>query len=261
MPSTREVILEFVEGASHDSVGQIESFLNTITVMNIDIDVQNSLICFKQLKDGQYTIIDVTESRGFWLFGMMEPARPVESILGLALSQNRGTWNRACSITNTVVIEPFHDRAIFLEVKAVQLILEIGLVLWGDIFQQVNVLVGVETGECLFFCLEVVQFGKLIVDSREVVIELILADDFVGHCDSQRFHWMTVRVVESTDHLIKIINAILFEFHLYCLLILLMSYLNIIKLANFGFSLISNQIQLWNTLYNYPDLFLEKRIS
>lgn len=65
MPSTREIILEFVEGARHDSVGQIESFLNTITVMNIDIDVQNSLICFKELKDGQYTIIDVTESRGF----------------------------------------------------------------------------------------------------------------------------------------------------------------------------------------------------
>jgi hypothetical protein len=62
MPCSRKVILELMEGASHDPISQIERLLNTITMMDIDIYVENSLESFKQLKDGQHAIVYIAKS-------------------------------------------------------------------------------------------------------------------------------------------------------------------------------------------------------
>lgn len=150
----------------------------------------------------------------------MKAAGPVKSVLGLALSEDRGARNRAGGVADTVVIEPFHDWAVFLEVEPVELVFEIGLVFRSDIFQQINVLIGVKSGERFLLCMQVVQFGKFVVDGGEVIVEFILADDFVGHGDSQRLHGVAIRVVESADHLVEIVDAVFLELHfLYCLLI------------------------------------------
>lgn len=53
LTSPREVLSIFVEGSSHDSVGGIESFLNTITVMDIDVNVKNSLLVSEELNDAK----------------------------------------------------------------------------------------------------------------------------------------------------------------------------------------------------------------
>ncbi len=47
MPSSWEVILELMERAGHDSICEIESFLNTIAMMNINIDVKYPLEDFQ----------------------------------------------------------------------------------------------------------------------------------------------------------------------------------------------------------------------
>ena len=44
-----EIILEFVERASHDPVSKVEGFFNTISMMNININVENSLESLQQL--------------------------------------------------------------------------------------------------------------------------------------------------------------------------------------------------------------------
>ena len=114
----------------------------------------------------------------------MEPAGPVKGVLGFTFSQDGGTGNGASGVADTVVIEPFHDWTVFLEVEPVELVFEIGLVFRSDIFQQINVLIGVKSGERFFLGMQVVQFGKFVVDGGEVVVEFVLADDFVGHGDS-----------------------------------------------------------------------------
>lgn len=58
---SREVVLELVERASHDSVSQVKGFLDTVTMMDVDIYIQNSLVGFQELKDGQDAVIDVAE--------------------------------------------------------------------------------------------------------------------------------------------------------------------------------------------------------
>ena len=62
MPSTWEIVLEFVERTGHNSVGEIECLLNTVTVVNVDVDIEHPLVCFKQLENGQYAVVDVAKS-------------------------------------------------------------------------------------------------------------------------------------------------------------------------------------------------------
>lgn len=61
MASAGEVILELMEGASHDPIGQIEGLLNTITMVDIDIDIQHSLVGLKQLQNGKHAIVDIAK--------------------------------------------------------------------------------------------------------------------------------------------------------------------------------------------------------
>ena len=59
MTSTWKVIFKFVERASHNSICQIESFLHTVSMMYIYIDIQDSLVSLKQLQDSQHTVVYV----------------------------------------------------------------------------------------------------------------------------------------------------------------------------------------------------------
>jgi len=42
-----------MERHSHDSVGSIERFLNTVAVVNVNVDVQNPLLESKELNDAK----------------------------------------------------------------------------------------------------------------------------------------------------------------------------------------------------------------
>lgn len=59
---------------SHHSIRAVECLLNTITMMDIDIDVEYSIVILEQLKDCKYDIIHIAESTCFHLLGMMKTA-------------------------------------------------------------------------------------------------------------------------------------------------------------------------------------------
>ena len=48
MSCTWEIIFKFMERASHDSISKVKGFLNTITMMDINIDIQDSLKSFEK---------------------------------------------------------------------------------------------------------------------------------------------------------------------------------------------------------------------
>lgn len=49
---TREILSIFVEGHSHDTVSCVEGFLNSITVMNVNINVKHSLMVSRKIIEG-----------------------------------------------------------------------------------------------------------------------------------------------------------------------------------------------------------------
>lgn len=72
-----------------------------------------------------------------------------------------------------------------------------------------------EPGEGLLSGVEVVEFSKFVIDGGKMVIELVLAYDFVGHGDSEGLHGMTIGVMESADHFVEVVNTVFLELHLY----------------------------------------------
>lgn len=61
MTCSWEVILEFVEGAGHHSVSQVERFFNSVAVVDVDVDVQHALVGLQQLQDRQHAIVDIAK--------------------------------------------------------------------------------------------------------------------------------------------------------------------------------------------------------
>jgi hypothetical protein len=53
LTSTGEVLAVLVERDSHDPVGSIERFLNTIAVVNVNVNVENSLLEAEKLNNAK----------------------------------------------------------------------------------------------------------------------------------------------------------------------------------------------------------------
>jgi len=64
---------------SHDSICVIEGLFNTISVMHINIQVKDSWINFKKLKNADNYIVDITKTAGFSLLSMVISSSPVDS--------------------------------------------------------------------------------------------------------------------------------------------------------------------------------------
>jgi len=79
VPSPRKEVSEPVERHCHDAVSAIECFLNTISMMNVDVDVQHSVVVLQQLKNGENDVVYIAETTCLHLFCMVETASPVDA--------------------------------------------------------------------------------------------------------------------------------------------------------------------------------------
>ena len=70
-PSSREVLSELMEATGHDTVCRVECFLDAISVVTVDVDVQYPWVCSQEFENPEYDIIDVTEARRLPLLGVM----------------------------------------------------------------------------------------------------------------------------------------------------------------------------------------------
>jgi len=61
MSSPREVIFELMERAGHNSVSEVKGFLHAVSVVNIDIYIEHSLVSFEELQNSKNTIIYIAE--------------------------------------------------------------------------------------------------------------------------------------------------------------------------------------------------------
>jgi hypothetical protein len=69
--SAWEILTVFVERNRHDAVGSEESFLNTISMVNINVDVENPPVLLQQFQDSKNNIIHVAETRSLTAFSMV----------------------------------------------------------------------------------------------------------------------------------------------------------------------------------------------
>ena len=103
----------------------------------------------EELKNAEHNIIDIAESRGLGLLGVMEPTGPVDSDVGvLAIELNGGAdWAAGGGLAETE--EAVKYGAVLADVEALEVtgVDGIGEGLGGDGGEEADVVVGVEAAD------------------------------------------------------------------------------------------------------------------
>ena len=60
-----------METAGHNSVRRVERLFDAITMVTVDVDVQDARISAQEFDNAQDDIVDIAEPRGFSLFGVV----------------------------------------------------------------------------------------------------------------------------------------------------------------------------------------------
>lgn len=203
---------------SHYAIRKIKSLLDTISMMDIDIEIQYSRINFKKLENAKHNIVDVAKSTSLTLFSMVETTSPVDSNISITIHDGPSTANWASSRQLTKIIEAVEGRTVewvtnleclpqlhvihqsfplFIRFGACQytnskLLIMINNAATDVIAQIFNVLRRVKFAQLIFHSLRCFVHIHL-------VVEMILHDETVSHGYSFRPHWMVCRVDIATD--------------------------------------------------------------
>jgi hypothetical protein len=65
------VLLLLSAAHRHDPVSKVEGFLNPVTMVDVNVDIQHPSVRLQQLQDGQHNIVDVAKSTGFSFLGVV----------------------------------------------------------------------------------------------------------------------------------------------------------------------------------------------
>ena len=81
---SREVFAELVKAACHDTIGGVERFFDTVTVVAVDVDIQYARKGAQKFQNAEDDVVDITETGCFALLGVMESSSPINSDVGCA---------------------------------------------------------------------------------------------------------------------------------------------------------------------------------
>jgi hypothetical protein len=74
-----EVFTKLVEGDGHDAVGCVEGLFDTVTMVDIDINVKHTCMVLEQLENGEHDIVDVAKTGSLTLLGVVKTTSPVDT--------------------------------------------------------------------------------------------------------------------------------------------------------------------------------------
>lgn len=81
-PGAGKVVAIFVKAARHDAICGVESLLDPIAVMAVDVDVENAWVYTQKLQNSQHNIIDIAEPGCFSFLGMVQASCPINCNVG-----------------------------------------------------------------------------------------------------------------------------------------------------------------------------------
>mmetsp|Transcript_37357 Transcript_37357/g.77510 ORF Transcript_37357/g.77510 Transcript_37357/m.77510 type:complete len:265 (+) Transcript_37357:434-1228(+) len=119
--SARKILSKLVERTRHDTVCAVESFFHSITMMNVDINVEHTLVLLQEFKNSQNAIVDVAKSTGFCLFGVMKTSGPINDNIGLVLVESGRAPDTATRVELAKFKESIKHRTIFSHIEPLKL--------------------------------------------------------------------------------------------------------------------------------------------
>ena len=102
----------------HDTVGGVKGLLDAIAVMDVYVDVNDTLVIFKKFENGDDDIIDVAETRRLGLFGVMKSSGPVDGDVGLLFVQFHSPGDGTSRRDLAELVQSIENRTILTHVEA-----------------------------------------------------------------------------------------------------------------------------------------------
>jgi len=84
-----------METDSHDSISSEKCFFNAITVMHINVNVENSREYLQEFQDTYNDVVEIAESICFTFFGMMKATTPINSNICCVVDYQMSCIDRA----------------------------------------------------------------------------------------------------------------------------------------------------------------------
>jgi len=91
-------------------------------MMNVYVNVENTLVLLQQLKDTKNDVVQVTKATCFTFFGMVHPTSPVHNNVGFGFVESASATNTSCYIGLAVLKYPVKYRAVKTEVETLKLL-------------------------------------------------------------------------------------------------------------------------------------------
>lgn len=204
-----------MEANCHDSVGMVEGFFDSVSVMDVDVEVKHAWVDLQQLQDAEDYIVDVAETASLCFFGVVETAHPVDCYIALASDDQVRCVNAASCRQLAVVEQSFEARTVkalvdledfaqldvlekpsLLEFKAGIVGLDYLGALWVDPSLEVlDVLRMVEAAKFFWSC-------RLAVKHVEARGESVVIDEAVDHFEPHGLHGVALAECELGEVLI-----------------------------------------------------------
>ena len=193
-----EVLAVLVEGDGHDAVGGVEGLLDAVSVVDVDVDVEDALVVLEELEDGEHDVVDVAEAGRLALLGVVESAGPVDGDVRLSLVQFHGAGHTAAGGELAELVESVKDGAVLADVEALHLSVVLAHVVGSNVAQEHDVLVGVILGHLL-------EDGLVGSVDLHLAVESVVEEKIVGHADAMGLHRMSLSVVVIADVTIVVV--------------------------------------------------------
>lgn len=144
-----EVVSIFVEGHCHDPVSEVEGFLDPVTMVDVNINVEHPRVVLEQLQDANHNVIDIAEARSLKLLGMVQTSSPVDGNITDLVVQLGCSLQRCACVTGTELKEPGKHWAVIAHVEGIKALGEALHIGGAHSLQEVNVVLGVEAAHVM----------------------------------------------------------------------------------------------------------------
>ena len=175
-----------VQAQSHHSVRSIKCLFDSISMMDINVNVKNTIVFFEKLQNRQNAVIHITKARRLRLFGMVKPSRPIDGNVHRAFVELDCASERSSGVGLTILVQAVEQRTIVSDIEAHQLTSKVVARLRSDQFQKIHVIVRVKTGH-------VFKSGQTRTKHLQLLVQAVVENQIVGHSDAMRFHRMSLK--------------------------------------------------------------------
>lgn len=133
-----------MERDCHDTISGVEGLLDSVTVVNVNVDVEHTCVVFEQFQDAEDNVIDVAETAGLGFLRMVQTTGPIDRNVCLVVVETHCTAHAASSADLTVLVQAIEHGAVLPDVEPRQLRAVLLHIVRSDLLEEVDVVIGME---------------------------------------------------------------------------------------------------------------------